>query len=79
MEKVIETHFIKSAKRQKSAYLTIQKVLIRQKGTNTTILYEILQKKFCNISGTAQYLLPLEKTKIMNSSLYEAEEHALRA
>ncbi|EHJ41492.1 hypothetical protein HMPREF0673_00688 [Leyella stercorea DSM 18206] len=39
-------------KRQKSAYLTIQKVLIRQKGTNTTILYEILQKKFCNISGT---------------------------
>ena len=33
------------------------------------------RKSFCNILGAEWHLLPLEKTKIINSSLYEQKNH----
>ena len=74
MKKVSEAHFQKVLKRQKSANST-KKVLKRQfeKCSNDNF-YKTLyfnRKSFCNILGTEWHLLPLEKTKIINSSLYE--------
>ena len=78
MKKVSEAHFQKVLKRQKSANST-KKVLKRQfeKCSNDNF-YKTLyfnRKSFCNILGAEWHLLPLEMTKIMNSSLYEQKNH----
>ena len=65
-----------------------KKVLIRQKKVlkrqfekcSNNNFYKTLcfnRKSFCNILGAEWHLLPLEKTKIMNSSLYEQKNHFL--
>lgn len=69
-EKVTETHFQKVLKRQKSANSTIQKVLIRQKDAQTTLFLKFYSKSFSNLLGIEWHLLSLERTKIINASLY---------
>ena len=71
MKKVSEAHFQKVLKRQKSANST------KKKCSNDNF-YKTLyfnRKSFCNILGAEWHLLPLEKTKIINSSLYEQKNH----
>ena len=77
-EKVTETHFQKVLKRQKSANSTKKCSNDNLKSAQTTIFYKTLyynRKSFCNILGAEWHLLPLEMTKIMNSSLYEQKNH----
>ncbi|RGJ72561.1 hypothetical protein DXD46_23130 [Phocaeicola vulgatus] len=65
MKKVSEAHFQKVLKRQ------------FEKCSNDNF-YKTLyfnRKSFCNILGAEWHLLPLEKTKIINSSLYEQKNH----
>lgn len=51
LKKVTEPHFLKVLKRQKSAYSTIQKVLIRQKDAQTTLFIKFYSKSFSNLLG----------------------------
>ena len=69
MKKVSEAHFQKVLKRQ------------FEKCSNDNF-YKTLyfnRKSFCNILGAEWHLLPLEKTKIINSSLYEQKNHFSQA
>ena len=78
MKKVSEAHFQKVLKRQKSANSTKRCSNDNLKSAQTTIFYKTLyfnRKSFCNILGAEWHLLPLEMTKIMNSSLYEQKNH----
>ena len=74
-EKVTETHFQKVLKRQKSANSTIQKVLIRQKDAQMTLFIKFYSKSFSNLLGIEWHLLSLERTKIINASLYDQKNH----
>ena len=60
---------------KKSANSTIQKVLIRQKDAQTTLFIKFYSKSFSNLLGIEWHLLSLERTKIINASLYDQKNH----
>ena len=78
MKKGSEAHFQKVLKRQKGANSTKKCSNDNLKSAQTTIFIKrciSTEKSFCNILGAEWHLLPLEKTKIINSSLYEQKNH----
>ena len=79
IERGLRNPFSKSAQTtKKSANSTKRCSNDNLKSAQTTIFYKTLyfnRKSFCNILGAEWHLLPLEKTKIINSSLYEQKNH----